>query len=306
MTTARNRALQQHIPAKKTGGLFGLSQGMRMLLAAAVSAHAGWWLDRAEAGWQQIFFGAALAGFLSLAALASIRTRASKEAKPVRHKNWVISPWKDVFKLLKRRKDFLRFEGAFMIYGFAFMMLLPLVPIYLVDNLKLSYATIGLAKGTVFQVIMIAGIPLFGKWFDRSTPHRMAAKTFATGALYPLTLLSASFLEGTPQVFAVLLSFCFFGVTMSGINVIWNLASMRFAGSKEDAGLYQSVHLAATGIRGLFAPLLGFFIMHYLGKPTALVINAGLWIIAAVAMIVARRMDFRSGQSASLRAEDEA
>ena len=195
----------------------------------------------------------------------------------------------------------MRYEIAFMLYGIAFLMILPVVPIFLVDDLALDYKTIGLAKGTVFQVIMILGIPLFGRWFDRSTPHRTSAVSFASGILFPLTLLLALYVPDTMRVSVVFISFIFFGITMSGINVIWNLSSMRFAGEKEDAGIYQSVHLSATGIRGLFAPLLGYFVMHFLGKQAALLISSCLWLIAAFAMILARWIDIRKGSNYSLR-----
>ena len=299
---ARNRILQQHIPGKETGGLFGLSQGLRMGLAALISAGAGWWMDRVEGGWRQLFFSVAIVGFVSIASLASIRTKRNNRIQVDCRKNWVIGPWKGVVRLLKDRPDFLRFEGAFMLYGIAFMMMLPVVPIYLVDDLALGYGSIGIAKGTVFQLVTIGSIPLFGRLFDRSTPHRMAVGAFAFGALHPLTLASAIWVDGAGRMVIVLLSFALFGIAMSGVTVLWNLASMRFAGQEEDAGLYQSVHLAAVGVRGLFAPLFGYIVMQGFGKQNALLVSSVVWILAAVAMVAARLKDQRTGQNRSLRA----
>ena len=88
---------------------------------------------------------------------------------------------------------------------------------------------------------------------------------------------------------------------MGGVSVLWNISSMRFAGEDEDAGLYQAVHLTAVGVRGLFAPLLGLFVMQYLGKYTALLSASIFWLIAGAAMIAARKVDLKSGHAIPLR-----
>lgn len=302
--TAQNRALQQHIPPRETGGLFGFSHGIRMILGAAMAAGFGWWLETADKGWQQLFPVVAVIAFLSFTALASIPTSGQMTPAQLPHRNRLTGPWKEVFLLLKRRPDYFRFEAAFMIYGIGFMMTLPVVPIYLVDDLALGYEEIGIARGTVLQLVMIAGIPLFGKLFDRSTPHRMAAGSFAILSLFPPALIAASGFSGTARFAAVIIAHIIFGIAMSGVMILWNLASMRFTGEGEDAGVYQSVHVAATGLRGLFAPLLGYLVMELWGRNTALMVSSALWLIAAGAMIIARRMDMRRENPVSLRAID--
>jgi len=299
---ARNRALQEYVPAKATGKIFGLSQGISMGLAAVISFGAGVWLDQVDAGWRQLYLGASIVGFVALFPLATVRTGKHGSSSLPYCRNWVSGPMQDVFSLLKRRPDFLRFQGAFMLYGIAFMMTLPVVPLYLVDDLSLSYLTIGYARGSTFQIVLILLIPLFGKWFDKSTPHRIAAIVFSIATLFPLLLISARHLTGIHRELMVILAFAVFGVAMGGVTVLWNIASMRFAGGKEDAGLYQSVHLTAVGIRGLFAPLIGYFVMQTLGKEITMMIASVFWLIAAGAMIAARKIDLKGGNAVSLRA----
>lgn len=301
--TARNRVFQQYIASNETGGFFGLSQGLRMALAAVLAAGGGWWMDRVDQGWKPLFLFVAVIGFISVAAMASVKTGRGDINSIRECKNWLIGPWRNVIRLLKRRPDFLRFEAAFMLYGIAFMMTLPVVPIFLVDDLALTYTTIGVAKGTIFSVVMIIAVPLFGRLFDRSTPHRLAVVMFALLSLYPTTLLLSKYAEHTTRLVMLYLSFAIFGIAMSGVMLLWNLASMRFSGREEDAGLYQSVHLAATGVRGLFAPFFGYLVMQTLGKNTALLTAAALWILAAAAMIAARWFDRKTGSMRSLRAD---
>ncbi|MBC8203893.1 MAG: MFS transporter [FCB group bacterium] len=302
--TAQNRVFQQHLPAKQTGGLFGISQGMRMGVAAVTSAAAGWWLEHADKGWQEIHLIVSLAGLISVASIASIPTKEDKSIQALRFKQWFLTPLKDVGALLKARPDYLRFEIAFMIYGAAFMMTLPVVPIYLVDDLKMGYGVIGLTKGLAFQIIMVLGIPFFGRIFDNSTPHRVGAITFLLASAFPLILLAAEPFQGTLQALIVALAFLVFGAAMSGVTIIWNLASLRFTGKLDDAGQYQSVHVAAVGIRGMFAPMLGYFVMRWLGNQAALLTASALFITASVSMIAARWYDSRSGNMLSLRVEE--
>jgi len=189
-----------------------------------------------------------------------------------------------------------------MTYGVAFMLLMPVVPLYLVDDLKLSYSTIGLARGALMQVAMIPAMPIFGRIFDRSTPHRMGAWIFALLVFYPLLLLAAGKTDGTLRTALVYAAFGWFGVVMSGLSVIWSLSSIRFAAG-EDVGIYQSVHVAATGVRGLVAPLLGYAVMTIFSKEAAMITSAVLWVAAGGMMVWMRRIDRRSGEATSLRAE---
>jgi MFS family permease len=297
---AENRILQQHVAPDKAGKTFGNASGYRMAVSALVAAGTGYWLNHVEGGYRNIYPIVALIGFVGLGIFATIPIKSNKKLKPVPiNFGLILGPVKDVIILLKRRPDYLRFELAFMLYGMAFMMTLPVVPLFLVDDLGLDYATIGIARGTIPQVVMILAIPLLGRVFDRTTPHKMAAAVFPLLALYPAVLLMTPSLEGWHQRVALYFAFGLFGAAMSGVMVLWNVASLRFSG-KEDAGVYQSVHIAFTGFRGMFAPLLGLGSMHLLGKTTALMISASLFILAGVMMVVVRKIDYRRGEATDL------
>ena len=300
---ADNRILQQHIPAKSTGRLYGMAVGLRLGIAALVSAGLGWYMDVQEEGFKHIFILAALTGFVATVIMSSIRTGYVQGADPVPlNRKLLIEPWRKAIQLLKVRKDYLRFEVAFMLYGIAFMMTLPVVPLYLVDDLKLSYVEIGLAKGTVTQLIMIFSVPLFGRIFDRTTPHKLASVVFLFLSGFPVLLLLAGMFEGNLRSILIYVSFAHFGFSMSGIFMIWGLSSLRFARG-EDAGVYHSVHVAATGVRGLFAPLLGYMVMSTMGKTTALLTSSALLIVGSLMMILVRWWDKKVGEDLPLEAD---
>ncbi len=302
---SENRILQQYVASDNTGKTVGMGYSIRTGVAALASGLAGIWMEHVEGGFRNMFPIAALIGFIALGILASIQTRGNQSVKPAKvDSRFILSPIKDVIELLKRRKDYLRFEIGFMTYGIAFMMTLPVVPLFLVDDLGLGYDVIGLARGTVTQIVMIAAIPLFGRLFDRTTPHRLAAVVFSFLGLYPIILLSAAYFGGIWRIIIVYVSFGYFGIVMSGVMLLWNLSSLRFSGD-EDAGVYHSVHISATGIRGVFAPILGYLVMTYLGKTTALLSSSVLFLIGGLMMIFMRKIDFKRGESTSLRARNK-
>jgi len=300
---SENRILQQHFPATRTGRIFGLASGMRTGTAALASLFAGLYMDRVEGGYRHLFVIVSIIGFIALTQFASIKTGHVKGADAVPlNRRMLFEPLKKVIQLLSRRRDFLRFEAAFMLYGVAFMMTLPVIPLYLVDDLKFGYTTIGLARGMVTQLVMIVAVPLLGRVFDRSTPHRMAAIIFLALSIFPFLLLSAGQFEGTMRLIMVYISFGYFGLVMSGVLLLWGLSSLRFAG-EEDAGVYHSVHVAAVGVRGIFAPLLGYLVMTTMGKTVTLITCSVLWVLSSIMMILMRKIDLRSGDYRSLRAE---
>ena len=111
---------------------------------------------------------------------------------------------------------------------------------------------------TIFNVAMAIALPVCGRVFDRYTPHRYSSIIFFIFSLFPVCLFFVQFFSGIYRDIMLYVAFSIYGIGMGGITVTWNFSSIRFAGKKQDAGLFQSVHIAATGIRGLVAPLTGW------------------------------------------------
>ena len=119
-------------------------------------------------------------------------------------------------------------------------------------------------------------------------------------SLFPILLLSASWFDGVMRNVMVYVAFGYFGFIMSGVMILWQLSSIRFSRG-DDAGVYHSVHVAATGIRGALVPLFGYFTMSVFGKSTALVASSIIFLIAGLSVVVMRRIDFKRGEGVSLR-----
>lgn len=293
-TTAENRALQQHIPSTRIGRLFGAAGALRAVSAAVVAFAAGYTMQQFEGAYRHVYVVSGLIGALALWQLGSIRTGSNgRDAPEPLNAQLLLAPLSKVCALLARRRDYLRFEAAFMLYGFAFMMSLPVAPLYLVQKLGFDYAGFGTARGLVFSLALAAGVLLFGRLFDRSTPHRMAALAFLLLAFYPPALIAAERLPEGGRIAMAMAAFVIFGFGMGATLVVWSLSSLRFAGS-EDAGLYHSVHIAATGVRGLIGPPLGYLIMSLWSMEATLWTSALTWGAASAAMCAVRAWDGRA------------
>jgi len=79
-----------------------------------------------------------------------------------------------------------------------------------------------------------------------------------------LILFISSFTAVNIAITLVFIAYLIYSFGMAGVNITWNIGSIFFAG-KEDSSMYQSIHVSATGIRGLTAPLLGLLVYRTLG-----------------------------------------
>lgn len=62
----------------------------------------------------------------------------------------------------------------------------------------------------------------------------------------------------------LMIAVLFHGVFAATMALLWNIGSAYFC-EKSQAGEYQNVHLFLTGIRALFAPLFGIYLLDTLG-----------------------------------------
>jgi len=100
---------------------------------------------------------------------------------------------------------------------------------------------------------------------------------------FPLLIIVSSLFTATPMISTVIvfIAYAVFGVAMAGINIAWNMSSIFFAG-KDDAAMYQSVHVTMTGIRGLIAPVLGLGLMRVFGYKAVFLVAAGFLATATI------------------------
>ncbi len=309
---AQNGILQENIRADRRGEAYGRGALAQHLTAAAMSLLLGALLDRDPMSFRWLYPLLGLVGFVHLLILARLPRPAGGRdpdvagacscATPRRARAWpslrrladaAASPFHEAAATFREDRDFYWFEINFMIYGIAYMMLMPVVPLYFTEELDLSYQQISHARVLIASLGVALLGPLMGRLMDRHHPVRLSSVSYAALALYPLMLAAGTLL---PSVSPALIAYAAFGVyalAMAGVNVTWNVGSISFAPPGR-GGYYQGVHVAMVGGRGLIGPLIGFAVLRLLGYREVFVVAAAIFVGAAVSSaLLGRRLGRR-------------
>lgn len=283
---AQNSIYQRNINQRRRARVFGLTLSLAMGVSVLVTFVAGRLLDIREQSFRWILVVTGLSGFIHAVVLSLIRIQeplTERSCAPLSLKQTLLEPITGTLKLLRDNKPFARFERSFSIYGMGFIMMQPVIPIYLVDKLQLNYTTNFLAKGILSQLGLLFLSPLLGKLHDRMHPFRFISGAFALLMVFPLLVVVSSLWSGGQllPVILVFAAYLVFGIAMAAVNVSWNMSSIFFAG-QQNASIYQSVHVTMTGIRGLIAPVLGIALMKIFNITAVFMVAAGFLLLAAI------------------------
>ena len=268
----QNYILAMNYPDSRRGRWFGTAASVANFIGLGSSLVAGYFLDINQNLFRLIFFIVGISGAIACLILGIIPT-------PHREQHPFENPVKLVSRIFKKNNQFFHFEMNFFIYGSAFLLLLPVVPIYLVDVMNMSYKQISIARGVLGKLGIVIFSPFTGRFHDKHEPFTYAAMLFGLLALYPILLAVSSSLG----LSVVYLAFLFFSFAMAGVLITWNIGSIYFAEPNREVA-YQSVHLTMTGVRGIIAPVIGWMIMSFADFHTAFVVSAVIFIIAAYLM----------------------
>ena len=121
------------------GRRFGTANAVHALALVAVAPARGWLLDRWPGSWRGLYALAGVAGVVGYLHWSRLRRRRVVRAAPAAREH--ASPW----QALRHDPLFLAFEACFMVYGLGFLMLMPVLPIYLIDELR------GLLRGGLLR-----------------------------------------------------------------------------------------------------------------------------------------------------------
>lgn len=176
---------------------------------------------------------------------------------------------REMVQILRKNKPYLHFEVGFMLYGFAFMATYPLINIFFKEELDLNYTSVAFYKNS-YNVLAIILLPFFGRLLGKIDPRKFAAFTFGSLMMYLLFLMSTEYFPYYAQLWDIrfyltlIISFVFYGVFAASMPLLWNIGSAYFC-KPEEADDYQSLHLSLTGIRSVFSPVAGVFLLGVIG-----------------------------------------
>lgn len=271
----------QNYLAANRGFAFGIVRMILMVFAMATSLLVGKLLDLSPGYYRFILPVIAASAAVTYFIFYKIESKIVYPAKALRKK---LDFKKELSKIIKHGK-FIMFESVFMVYGFAYMVCVPVVPLFLIKNLKLSYFEMAQAMGVYSQIFILLTIPFAGKIYDRINVWKIGSFSCAVLIFYPLFFILSYFTQQKTFAFVGLL---FYSLGLSGITILWNLGTIHFA-QNADSFLYQGFHVSCTGLRGLAGPLLGYFIMARFGLLAVFILSAVLFCAALLMNLIYTR-----------------
>lgn len=251
------------------GPLYAYSTTLNKIVMLVSTFAFGWLLDLDPYCFTYVYPTLAVLGIFSII----LFTRIPFDSPVVELRAGVLDSLKksliNMWHIVRGDASFRDFEIGFMLYGFAWMTTIAVITIFFEQVLHLSYSSVAFYK-TSYNLLAILILPFFGRLINKIDPRKFGIITFGSLLLYIFFLALTEYFPQNVTVFGVqiyfmlipaFLSHAVFAATMS---LLWFIGSAYF--SKDDnAANYQSIHLTLTGVRGLFAPLLGVFFFELLG-----------------------------------------
>jgi len=265
-----NYLLKSNYRHQNFGKLYSYATSLNKIVMLVITFGYGYLLDYNNFAFVYVFPVVAVSGVLSLYVLTGIPFPAEPEQP---EKTGILqsvkNSLKEMSRILVKNVPYRHFEIGFMFYGFAFMISVTVITLYFYNALNLNYASVAFYRNA-YNILAIILLPFFGKLLGRIDPRKYAAMTFSSVALFILSVLMTSYFGshftfwGMTIYYSLLFYILFYGIFAATMVLLWNIGSAYFC-KAEEAGTYQSLHLSLTGVRAIFAPVLGVFFYQEFG-----------------------------------------
>lgn len=283
---------QENYPKELRGSLFSQVVILRILSAGVFSLVVGW----AISGRMQYFpvlmllyAGSMLLGGLFLLRIKTTSLSSTERARLFRG-----------FHFLKTDRVFRQTSICWMLLGFGNLMMIPLRIEYLAhEKYGLLYTAfeVALLVSVIPNIARVLLSGFWGKLFDRMN-------FFALRAWINLGFMIgvASFFLSDSKMGLVIGSILY-GVSNAGGEIAWNLWVTKFAPPNRVAS-YMSVHVFLTGIRGVIAPIVGFYLVDTVSLAT--LTGASLLLMLLASGLLIPEYKFEKIREAKLRTKQGA
>jgi len=276
--------------------LYSSATSVNKIVMLFVTFAYGWLLDWNQYAYTYVFPFIALIGTVSIYLLSKIDYQPVEKVE-LKKSFWqsVQSSWKDMWVLMKSNKPYLHFEIGFMLYGFAFMSTVAVITIYFDRALGLNYSSIAFYKNS-FNIIAILLLPFFGRLLGKIDPRKFAAITFGAMMMFLFFLALTEYFPAYIEIWNIKLYYMllfyilFHSIFAATMSLVWYIGSSYF-GKDEEAGDLQAVHLSLTGVRALFAPLIGVLFYELFGFTLTFGMAILLLLIAIILMVWSYRKE---------------
>jgi MFS family permease len=179
---------------------------------------------------------------------------------------------------------------SWMLMGIGNLMMLPLRVEYLANpryGLALQASMVALLTGVIPNLARLCLSPLWGKLFDQINFFLLRIILNLGFALGILTFFTGDSMTG------LVIGSLIFGVSLAGGDVAWSLWVTKLA-PPDRVAEYMAVHTFLTGVRGVLAPLLAFYLIaivpfHWIAISSGVLIAISCLLLVPEAKIARRR-----------------
>ena len=271
------------------GKLYSYSTSINKVIMLIVTFAYGYILDYNNFAFTYILPIAAVFATISIFILSKISYPDDKIAEKQSILKSVWMSVKEMKTILKNNTPYRHFEVGFMFYGFSFMISVTVITIYFYEALNLNYASVAFYRNA-YNILAIILLPFFGKLLGDIDPRKFAVITYMSIAAYITFLMLTSFFPANFEFlditvyYTLIFYIVFHGVFAATMVLLWNIGSAYFCKPSE-SGTYQSLHLSLTGVRAIFAPLVGVAFYETLGFTATFLIAVVSLLCAIILMI---------------------
>lgn len=284
-----NLLLKNNYRHKNFGKLYGYSMTIKNIIALVTTFIYGFLLDLDNYVFVYVFPIMGILGIISIFLLSNIRfEETGKDTVKIGFLSSIFKSFMNMKDIIKTDKSFRDFEIGFMLYGFSFMITVTIITLFFDKVLNLNYSSVAFYKNACLMVAIIL-TPFFGRLIGKIDPRKFAIFTFIAMLLSIFGLILTDLFPYNFEFFGIkfywmLMTYVsFYGIFTATMVLLWHIGSAYFCKDNE-ADMYQSVHLSATGVRGLFAPIVGVIIYEMIGFLGTFFIAIGVLFIAILVM----------------------
>ncbi len=273
--------LKLNLPNKIREKFFSIGSAIGYGEGICLAILMGSLLDHSLWVWRPILALALIISLIGSLVQFYMPLREGKSICAKKEKYSILTPWKESFSLLKKRKDFLRFQWAFMAGGFGLMMFKPLLPQFFDQILMISYRDLMIAFSVCKGLGFILTSQKWSQMMQKTSLSLLTSFVLLGFALFSLFLLAAKI-----HLNYIFIAYVVYGIAQAGSHLIWHLSGPFFAGDRENSSSYSNVNIVLVGVRGLLGPLLGGILGTLLGIEILLTISIFLYFIGIASLNV--------------------
>ena len=289
-----NQYLKGNYRHENFGRLFGYSVTVQKVTMLASTFTAGLLLDINPNSYKVFYPIVGVLAIISIFQLTKIKFVQKEEEINTPIWKALQESFVRIFTILKYNKAFRHLELGFMLYGFAWMSTHAVITIFYERALHLNYSSVAFYKNA-FNLVAIAFLPFFGRFIGKRDPRRFGIITFGSLMLFILFTGLTEYFNGYTEIYGIkiyymlMVAVFFNGLFMGSMPILWGIGSSYFC-EPDEAADYQSVHLFLTGLRALFAPIIGIKLYEWFGFSLTYATGIVLLFFAILLMIWSERL----------------